>query len=120
MSHINSLPRAILDFEQCKKESIGVAWARFSKLIYAGPDLSLPDGVILCLFCLGIDIDADLCLDVTAEGRSTHKPMTEQVKFLKNFLKSTLPSSWKLEPSRQKSCRVLRSPHLSKPNSYYP
>ena len=29
MSHIDSLPRAILDFEQRKKESIGVAWARF-------------------------------------------------------------------------------------------
>jgi hypothetical protein len=25
MSHIDSLPRAILDFEQCKKESIGSA-----------------------------------------------------------------------------------------------
>jgi hypothetical protein len=25
MSCINSLPRVILDFEQCKKESIGVA-----------------------------------------------------------------------------------------------
>jgi hypothetical protein len=60
MSRISSLLRAILDFEQGEKESIGAAWAWFSKLIYAGPDLSLPDGVILHLFCLGLDIDADL------------------------------------------------------------
>ena len=29
---------------------------------------------------------ADLCLDMTAGGRFTHKPMAEQVKFLENFL----------------------------------
>ena len=65
---------------------IGVAWARFSMLIHAGPDLSLLDGVILHLFCSGLDIDADLCLDMTAGGRFTHKPMIEQVKFLENLI----------------------------------
>jgi len=33
MSHIDSLQRAILDFEQYQKEPIGAAWARFSMLI---------------------------------------------------------------------------------------
>ena len=42
MSHIVSLPKVILDFQQCEKESIGVAWPRFLVLIHAGPDLSLP------------------------------------------------------------------------------
>ena len=35
---------------------------------------------------MGIDIHADLCLDMTVEGRFTHKPMMEQVKFLENFI----------------------------------
>jgi len=96
MSRIGSLQRVILDFEQCKKESIGVAWARFSTFIQAGLDLSLPDGVILCLFCLGLDIDVDLCLDVTVGGRFTNKPMTEQVKFLKNLLRTHV--SFAMEP----------------------
>ena len=47
MSRIISLPRAVLDFEQYEKESIGAAWARFSKLIYANLDLSLPDSILL-------------------------------------------------------------------------
>jgi len=47
MSHIDSLPRAILDFELFEKESIGVAWARFSALIHASPDLSLLDSILL-------------------------------------------------------------------------
>ena len=55
-------------------------------LIHAGPDLSLPDKVILCLFCSDLDIDADLCLDVTAGGCFTRKTMTEQVEFLENFI----------------------------------
>jgi hypothetical protein len=85
-SRIMSLPKAIRDFEQYEKESIGAAWARFSMLIHASPDLSLPDGVLLHLFCSGLDIDADLCLDVTARGHLTHKTMMEQVKFLENYL----------------------------------
>jgi hypothetical protein len=84
MSHIGSLPRAIFDFEQCK-ESIGTAWAQFSMLLHTGPDLSLPDGMILCLFCLGLDI-ADLCLDMTIGGRFTHKTMMKQVEFLEHFI----------------------------------
>jgi hypothetical protein len=82
MSYIGSLPRAILDFEQNEKESIGVAWVQFSMLIHASPDLSLLNGVILCLFCTGLDIDADLCLDVTAEGWFTHKTFTNKYNFL--------------------------------------
>jgi hypothetical protein len=84
MSHIDSLPRAILDFKQY--ESIGVAWVRFLALLHTGLDLSLPDSILLQLFCLGIDTHADLYLDMTTRGRFTHKPMTEQAKFLENFI----------------------------------
>ena len=111
MSHIGSLPRVILDFEQREKESIGAAWVRFSMLIHASPDLSLSDGMILCLFCSGLDIDADLCLDVTAGGWFTNKPMTEQVKFLENFLKRHASFVMETRTLQQKSCRVFRSPH---------
>ena len=65
---ISSLPRAILDSEQYEKESLGAAWARFSVLIHFSLDLSLPYGVILRHFCVSIDIEADLCLDMTVGG----------------------------------------------------
>jgi hypothetical protein len=38
---------------------------------------------LMWLFCLGIDTEADLCLDMTARGKFTHKTMMEQVEFLK-------------------------------------
>jgi hypothetical protein len=91
MSRIGSLPRAILDFEQ------------YEESIHAGPDLSLPDGMILRLFCLGLDIYADLCLDVTARGRFTHKPMTEQVEFLKNFIDRHTSSVIRTKPLQAKA-----------------
>jgi hypothetical protein len=111
MSSINSLPRAILDFEQCEKEPIGAPWAWFSMLMHAGPNLSLADGVILRLFCSGLNIDADLYLDVTAGGRFTHKTMTEQVEFLEHFIAIHTSSVIRTKPLYQKSCRVWASPH---------
>ena len=40
---ICALRTEILTFRQNDKESIGVAWARFTLLVKSGPDLSLPD-----------------------------------------------------------------------------
>jgi hypothetical protein len=102
MSRIGSLPRVILDFEQHEKESIGAAWARFSMLLHAIPNFSLPDGVILHLFCTGLDIDADLCLDMIAGGRFTHKTMMEQVEFLEHFITIQTSSVIRTEPLQPK------------------
>jgi hypothetical protein len=59
--------------------------------------LSLPDGMILHLFCTGLDI-ADLCLDMTAGGRFTHKPMTKQVEFLERFIAKHTSSIIRTKP----------------------
>jgi hypothetical protein len=67
-----------------------------------GPDLSLPDGVILRLFCSGLDMDADLYLGMTAGGRFTHKPMTEQVEFLEHFIAKHTSSVMRTKPLQAK------------------
>jgi hypothetical protein len=86
MSRINSLPMAILDFEQNEKESIGATWARFLMLIHASPDLSLPDSMLLHLFCSSLDIKATLYLDMTPRVSFIHKTTTEQKKVLDHIL----------------------------------
>ena len=48
--HIDSLPTDIVDFEQLEKESIGAAWARFSRLLASIADMSIPDEVSLEVF----------------------------------------------------------------------
>jgi hypothetical protein len=72
---ISSLLKVILNFKKYEKESIGATWARFSVLIHSGLDLSLPNRVLLHLFYLGLNIEANLCLDVIAGGHFTHKTM---------------------------------------------
>jgi hypothetical protein len=112
MSRIISLPRVIFDFEQREKESIGASWVRFSMLIHATPDLSLPDSILQRLFCLGINTHADLCLDMTARGRFTHKPMTEQVKFLENFIDRHTSSVIRIKPLQAKAMSSVEESSL--------
>uniref|UniRef100_K3YN89 Uncharacterized protein n=1 Tax=Setaria italica TaxID=4555 RepID=K3YN89_SETIT len=50
-----SLRSDILEFELLEKESIGVAWARFSHLLASSPSLSIPDDASLHIFCMEED-----------------------------------------------------------------
>ena len=115
MSHIGSLPRAILNFERYK-ESIGVAWVRFSKLIYASPDLSLPDSILLRLFCLVINMEANLCLDMTVGGRFTHKTLMEQVELLEHFMDKHTSSIIRTKPLQAKVMSSVEESSLVKTN----
>ena len=47
LSRIYALRTKILTFRQNDKESIGVAWARFTLLVQSGPDLSLSEHLLL-------------------------------------------------------------------------
>jgi hypothetical protein len=44
---ICALQTEVLTFRQNDKESIGVVWARFTLLVQSGPDLSLPEHLLL-------------------------------------------------------------------------
>ena len=68
--HIDSLLTDILDLEQLEKESIGAAWARFSRLLASIPDMSIPDEVSLNVFYSGLDMETALELDDSAEDGS--------------------------------------------------
>jgi hypothetical protein len=110
MSHIDSLPRTILDFEQYARESIGAAWARFSMLIHASPDLSLSESMLLHLFCSGLNIEAALYLDMTIRGSFTHKTMTKQKKILAHILENHAPSIVEPKPLQKKGMSSFEEP----------
>ena len=50
----------------------------------------------------GIDVDADLSLNMTVKSCFTHKPMTEQVKILENFIDRHTPSVIRTKPLQAK------------------
>ena len=73
ISRIASLQKEILDFHQDEKETLGTAWARFTQLTHAGPNLSIPDHVLLQHFWLGLNNEATLQLDITTGGSFAYK-----------------------------------------------
>ena len=72
-----------------EKESIGAAWARFSLLLMSGPNLSIPDHVLLQHFYIGIDKESTFYLDVTSLGSFTHKTPCEGRKILDRIIENT-------------------------------
>ena len=66
LSRICALRTEILTFCQNDTESIGVAWARFTLLEKSGPDLSLPEHLLLQYFYAGLDKESAHHLDLTS------------------------------------------------------
>jgi len=60
ISRIAALRQEILNFQQKEKETIGAAWDRFSILMRSGPDLSIPNHVLLQHFWLGLSKESTL------------------------------------------------------------
>ena len=89
LSRICALRTEILTFRQNNKESIGVAWARFTLVAKSGPDLSLPEHSLLQHFYAGLDKESAHHLDVTSGGSFAHLTPTESRKVLDKILDRT-------------------------------
>ena len=81
LSRICALRTEILTFCQNDKESIGVAWARFTLLVKSGPDFSLPEHLLLQHFYAGHDKESAHHLDLTTD-KSLTKFWTKPLSFV--------------------------------------
>ena len=79
----------VLSFQPIEKETLGVAWARFSSLNISGLDLSLPDHVLLQHFHHGLRKEAALFLDISLGGPFSHKSVSEGKAILDKILENT-------------------------------
>ena len=111
---IDSLPIDILDFEQLE-ESIGAAWARFSRLLASIPDMSIPDEVSLEVFYSGLDMETALELDDASGGWFMHTTPEEGSDILDSFLEDSFFSTDHSEPRQEESASSHES--LSTPES---
>uniref|UniRef100_I1PTU0 Uncharacterized protein n=1 Tax=Oryza glaberrima TaxID=4538 RepID=I1PTU0_ORYGL len=71
-----------------KKESLSIAWARFSLLTQSGLDLSLPDHVLLQHFRYGLDKESVEYLNISARGSFAHKTTAEGNELLDMILEN--------------------------------
>jgi hypothetical protein len=114
ISHIASLWKEILDFRQDEKETLGAARARFSQLTHAGPELSIPDHVLLQHFWLGLSKEFALQLDITVGGSFTHITTAEGEALLECILEnaSFTESLPVVEPSSHEEVPLIESAPL--------
>jgi hypothetical protein len=88
-SQVNALQIKILTFQQMEKETLGAAWARFTSLKNIGPDLSLPDHILLSHFHHGLSKEAAFHLDLSSGGLFTHMSFSEGEAILQKILENT-------------------------------
>ena len=100
-SHEASLRSEILAFEQLEKESLGAAWARFSRLLASSPDWSIPDEISLLIFYTGLDMDSADNLDIAGGGSFAHRTPTEGREILDHILRNSSILSYPCEPQHE-------------------
>jgi hypothetical protein len=98
LSRIAALRQEILNFCQEEKESLGAAWDRFTTLTKSGPDLSIPNHVLLQHFWLGLNKESALMLDTSVGGSFTHKTVEEGEALLDCNTSPLEPLCVELEP----------------------
>ena len=117
LSRIAALRIEVLTFQQKEKDTIGAAWARFISLINSGPNLSLPDHVLLHPFHLGLNKEAALHLDISSGGSFSHKTISEGKVIPQKILENTpytsvfdeFPKEVEPSPDQQEEANATKS-----------
>src|SRR6187551_3848900 len=89
VSKVASLRAEIINFKQLKGESLGAVWARFKQILASGPNLSLPEPVVLQHFSLGLCPVATTFLDSASGGSFFYLVPSEARVVLDRILDNT-------------------------------
>ena len=117
LPHICAKRAKVLTFHQNEKESIGVAWA----MVQSGPDLSLPEYLLLQHFYTGLDEESAHHLNITSRGSFAHLTPTKGWEILDKILDQTsfvcVPEPASAEPEvRHEDVPVIESEQLESPS----
>jgi hypothetical protein len=76
----------VLTFKQKKKESLGKAWEHFNTLLNSGPDLTIPDPILLQHFFKGLTRKIIEYLNTASGGSFMHVSAEQGRSILLNIL----------------------------------
>ena len=77
---------AIIGFKQLDKESLGKAWDRFYSFVNSGPNLTLPELMLLQHFFLGLNNENQEYLNLASRGAFMHITVDHAKTILTNIL----------------------------------
>jgi hypothetical protein len=86
---VASLRLEVLNFKQHEDEPLGTSWDRFNDLIITGPDLAIPDLILLQHFYLGLDKDSRESLSAASGGSFLSLPVSEARSILEKISETT-------------------------------
>jgi hypothetical protein len=83
------LQKEVIRYEQRKTESLGAAWARFTKIVDSGPDVGIIEPTLLQHFRDGLGPESAIFLDSSFGGSFTHLTLSECKDILTKILQNT-------------------------------
>jgi hypothetical protein len=89
MSRVVTIRQDILSFKQLYKDSLGTAWARFTNSLASGPDIGIPEPILLEHFRMGLDDESAKFLDTSSRGSFSHFTLSEGRHVLGKILENT-------------------------------
>jgi hypothetical protein len=89
-----SLRKEVLTFRQLEEESFDKSWDRFNELVDIGPDLSIPDPILLQHFYVGLSKDSRESLDLSSGGAFLHLPISEARAMIEKISQATYWTSF--------------------------
>jgi hypothetical protein len=93
ISRVACLQIEVLTFKQHEEEPLDASWDRFNDLITTGPDLAIPDPILLQHFYLGLSKDDAQDLNVTSGGSFLSLSVSEAKLVLDKNLRRTTCTS---------------------------
>jgi hypothetical protein len=89
ISKVVSLRIEVLTFRQLEEESFDKSWDRFNELVDTGPDLAIPDPILLQYFYVGLSGDSRESLDLSSGGAFLHLPISEARAMIEKISQAT-------------------------------
>ena len=91
---------------QNDKESIGVAWARFTLLVKSGPDLSLPEHLLLQHFYASLDKESAHHLNIMFGGSFAYLTPNEGKEVLNRIMdRTSFVGTYEPTPAEPEVCQ---------------
>jgi hypothetical protein len=121
ISRVVNLRLEILHFKKHEEESLGTYWDRFNDLINTGPDLAIPESILLQYFYIGLSEESRVSLDVASRGAFLHLSISKARSMLKKISETTpftsshnkLPEKEnKSSPKQVEEVLITKSPPL--------
>ena len=82
LTRVVNLQIEVFTFTQKEGEPLGAAWSRFMKLVHYGPDLEIPELMMLQHFLRGLVPSAHTFLKLAAGGSFSHMSTAKAVEIL--------------------------------------